>query len=1081
MDQVRFNEVLTAVTKKGDAYVDCSSIRMTDEQVGILISAMESSPVEIKNLNLSGNAITDAGAVLLAHFLHTHKISEVYLSNNQIGDNGANAFLSLFLADEGHPITFDLRENPCAEDMIVRLSFLAKSQAFNSSIKQALLTKSAESVTFEGLKYSDIDVRLIRFILMDVEGLVSVDFSHTGCGDSGIWSIGQILKDSKVKSLFARKCAIGSMGVNNFIEASELPKHAFLEELDFSENMNITNEIGVQIPNLVFNTNTVLSKWGLTDTSLSVEIRVIIENECELNKQPAALKAAIVALRTQSDAAKEINLQWEKNVSRCMEFMWRYLRDSNVIEKLNISNAGVGDDSMDLLYKALHKNTTLRVIELANNKITAAGVVTLFSQIQRGKCGVQEVNLANNDLADDCASAIINCMRANPNVRYVNIDVNPRISQDYVTEVGGLALINQSPPALRTLLPAIEKDSKDLTEVDISAKDTTYNDECTRMLCRALMINSTVTKLQFSNNIIGDIGVVYIAELLASNSSITEVDLTNNSIGNRGAQKLCDALQLNSSLKVLKLDNNMFDAAGVSGFLEMLRNNNTIAVISMEHTRVPAETAEVIQRACDVNRDAPEVKKVFYRLRDNDVTLQEIDLSEKNRQWPMDDATVQSLCNEIAGRDYIKKISFSGNKIGPEGCTKLAAVLAHEKCAITKLDLSRNPIGDFGLSELTKSFPVNKSMLELDIHETGVTTVGCEMAVPAMKQNDTILNIIIDETLAGAGVDALKRQLVLNNEPLELKHVLLRLEDGEEMKEIDLHHIREREFGDVACKLLCEVILNNKNLRALLLSKNKITTKSAPYITEMIESCPNLALVDLSNNEIDAKGADLFIACVEQTAHIRVLTVKGNPMPSEKQERIGQLLAMNYSSQKLKKVLLQHSRGEQLDEALDFNSKNTGYCLNDEEAQILAHILRDVTEVRALDLGNNKIGDAGCVALAEVLRANHTLQALYIDHNHDIAVASGDALFYALKINPQLHTLELTGTQVPQQIREDIDSLLHINQTSVTDRIDMRATKLTDLNDQLQFKSTDYYVSQEENLECEALDRCKQTEQLLLE
>lgn len=81
---------------------------------------------------------------------------------------------------------------------------------------------------------------------------------------------------------------------------------------------------------------------------------------------------------------------------------------------------------------------------------------------------------------------------------------------------------------------------------------------------------------------------------------------------------------------------------------------------------------------------------------------------------------------------------------------------------------------------------------------------------------------------------------------------------------------------------------------------------------------------------MDDKGAQQLISSLEIVSHVRMLKVIGNPMTSEKQERIAQLLTMNLSSQKLKKVMLQQSRGEKLDVTLNFNGKETGYCLNDE-------------------------------------------------------------------------------------------------------------------------------------------------------
>lgn len=45
----------------------------------------------------------------------------------------------------------------------------------------------------------------------------------------------------------------------------------------------------------------------------------------------------------------------------------------------------------------------------------------------------------------------------------------------------------------------------------------------------------------------------------------------------------------------------------------------------------------------------------------------------------------------------------------------------------------------------------------------------------------------------------------------------------------------------------------------------------------------------------------------------------------------------------------------------------------------------------------------------------------------------------------------------------------------------MRALPITNVSDEVQFKSTDYFTSQTEKLEQEAIHVCKHAEQLLIE
>lgn len=73
-EENRFNEVLNTMLKKGDAFVDCSSLKLNDVQLEQLIDSLETSPssIAVKSINLSRNMITSAGVYRLVHYLANH-------------------------------------------------------------------------------------------------------------------------------------------------------------------------------------------------------------------------------------------------------------------------------------------------------------------------------------------------------------------------------------------------------------------------------------------------------------------------------------------------------------------------------------------------------------------------------------------------------------------------------------------------------------------------------------------------------------------------------------------------------------------------------------------------------------------------------------------------------------------------------------------------------------------------------------------------------------------------------------------------------------------------------------------------
>lgn len=1075
----RFRQSLLAI-QKGDTYIDCSNQQLDNEQLEVLLEALGNAPKPIVSINLSGNRLSGPGVGRLVAFLSSvPRLTELYLTNNQIGDDGAQELLSLYV-NEG-PDSVDLRENPCSEHFVVRLGLLGKWGKVNHSIKDALLTKKSREITFAKVKYVDIDIRLIKYCVLEVEGIKKVSFAESAAGDNGVWALSQILRESSVEEVSFSKVNLSNDGMLHLVEALDLANHPTIKSLDLSFNSGISNESISKLPMMVFNTNTLLVNIDLSYTSVSSEAKEIIQEECDLNTEPAALKKAVVAVRCGIPESREVNIQWEGNMSHCMRFLWRYIRTSTVVETLNVSNSGIGDDAMILLTKALLKNESLKVLNLANNRLTVTGITTLFTLLQKCISNVEEVNVANNNLKDDSAPPIIIGIRQNPKLKIVNVDCNTEMLSQFVDEIGGLCFINSAPPSIRQILPGVENNIKEITAIDFSSPNEIHNDESVRLLCQALITNTFVTKIDLTNNVIGDVGACTLADLLAANKSITDVCLKKNSIGNRGAQKLGDVLRSNSSLISLDLSDNMMDNEGVEAYLDMLRVNHKMRTIDLSKTRVTAEKAESIILACNFNRECAYVKVCTYRLQDWDESFVDVNFGSGTCDPLLDDTSIRTITTALKGKTFVRYLDLSENNIGSEGCKDIANLIADKSCTIEKLNLSKNiMITDEAFLPIAQAFAQNKSIRVLQILENSISISGLEPLIASFKVNNTLQRIIWPPGLRGAVMEELRRQVSLNNEHPSVKEVVQQLEAGEKLEEIDLHHLKDRPFSDDAAIILCDVLKGNPHIRSLNFARNKLTVLAVSYLVEVMEDCKNLSFIDISRNEINDQGAEMLIQILEIIFHVRTLKVKGNPISEANQERIAQLLVMNLSSQKLKQLLLQHAHGDKLDEALDFNGEKCGYKLNDDEVMLIAQLLQDSSDVRALDLGGNNFGECGSQAIATVLRANHSMEALYLDHNPGIALEGGEALYYALRINPQLHTLRLEGTSIPQPILEDIDSLLHVNQAPLKSRINMREKKLDEIDDHVMFHDTNYYVSKDEMIEDEALERCKQSEAILL-
>jgi Ran GTPase-activating protein (RanGAP) involved in mRNA processing and transport len=93
---------------------------------------------------------------------------------------------------------------------------------------------------------------------------------------------------------------------------------------------------------------------------------------------------------------------------------------------------------------------------------------------------------------------------------------------------------------------------------------------------------------------------------------------------------------------------------------------------------------------------------VFTRLKDNDSSLSELDLSDQK----LHDSDIQALLQALAQNTCLTTLNVSGNQIGAEGAKVLA-----QNTRLTTLNVERNAIG----AEGAKALAQNTVLTTLDV------------------------------------------------------------------------------------------------------------------------------------------------------------------------------------------------------------------------------------------------------------------------------------------------------------------------------------------------------------------------------
>ena len=121
-----------------------------------------------------------------------------------------------------------------------------------------------------------------------------------------------------------------------------------------------------------------------------------------------------------------------------------------------------------------------------------------------------------------------------------------------------------------------------------------------RVICKFLLGNTTLTRLDLSHNSIGDSGARAIAKLV-NNSALQEVDLRDNKIAENGAKSLGKALRDNKTLRSLNVRLNRFKDAGGKDFFKGISGNKSLRELNVSCNAMGLKSAETLCQFVDRN------------------------------------------------------------------------------------------------------------------------------------------------------------------------------------------------------------------------------------------------------------------------------------------------------------------------------------------------------------------------------------------------------------------------------------------------------------------------------------------------
>ncbi|KAJ3382497.1 hypothetical protein HDU84_004247 [Entophlyctis sp. JEL0112] len=284
-------------------------------------------------------------------------------------------------------------------------------------------------------------------------------------------------------------------------------------------------------------------------------------------------------------------------------------------------------------------------VDVYLNSCKMLGIVPVSVLIEKFNLGESDIILKHRGLGPKGAQAIASVLENNTSIARLDLTNN-------WIESGG-AFIGRSLQINRTL-------------VFLNLSDNKLGLLGGLEMAEMLGYNGTLKTLILKGNDFGDKEAIHISEGLKQNSSLQVLDLSHNRIGDLGAVALGTGIAQNDGLKELNLGWNQIRVRGASGFFATLKDNLTLASLNMQDNGIcdsPQPVALFISKSSVISNlnlsrthmnDASLV--AIARAAEQSYTLTEIDVSGNS----VGDIGVLALFKAVATSNSIKRVVLRG-------------------------------------------------------------------------------------------------------------------------------------------------------------------------------------------------------------------------------------------------------------------------------------------------------------------------------------------------------------------------------------------------------------------------------------
>jgi len=379
---------------------------------------------------------------------------------------------------------------------------------------------------------------------------------------------------------------------------------------------------------------------------------------------------------------------------------------------------------------------------------------------------------------------------------------------------------------------------------------------------------------------------------------------------------------------------------------------------------------------------------------------------------------------------------------------------------LTELNLTRNPLGDAGATELSRFLSKNRTLTNLQLEATQILAPGQVSLFNVLQTQNfcvTTLNLggsctpfknVCGEQGALAASAAIRSNTILSTLSLAGNRMSSRhleifskgLAENLQLTNLDLS---DNEFGDKGVCALSSA-LETLALTQLRLSRTRMGDDGAKALALALSSCrPPIATLHVSGNHIAREGAAAFASVMSlKNTVLSTLKLDHNRIGGEGMKAMVEKMMFHTT-------VIKDKYGRPMDAVVhyprtltDLNLRSND--LGDVGAKAVADLIQDNSILTRLDISHNKIANPGMLLLGQKMSMNSSLRALSLSCNSFSNEGVADFVSNVQRSEHRaihITDLDFSGNLLTEGAGSSLYTLVHAS-TSLT-HLNMASTFLT--------------------------------------